>query len=40
MTIRSDEAAAMLADVGAVVANDTQSRLYRTSALIMILWGP
>src|SRR5580700_5512706 len=39
MTIRSDEAAAMLADVDSVVAKVKQSRLYRTSALIMILWG-
>jgi hypothetical protein len=39
MTIRSDEAAAMLADVDSVVARVKQSRLYRTAALIMILWG-
>ena len=39
MTIHSDEAAAMLADVDSVVARVKQSRLYRTSALIMILWG-
>src|ERR1700683_3422368 len=39
MTVRSDEAAAMLADVDSVVAKVKQSRLYRTSALIMILWG-
>ena len=39
MNIRSDEAAAMLADVDSVVARVKQSRLYRTAALIMILWG-
>src|SRR3984957_11818961 len=39
MTVRSDEAAAMLADVDSVVARVKQSRLYRTAALIMILWG-
>src|ERR1700727_571550 len=39
MTVRSDEAAAMLADVDSVVARVKQSRLYRTAALVMILWG-
>ena len=39
MTVRSDEAAAMLADVDSVVAKVKQSRLYRSAALIMILWG-
>jgi hypothetical protein len=39
MTIRSDEAAAMLADVESVVAKVKQSRLYRSSALIIMLWG-
>jgi hypothetical protein len=39
MTIRSDEAAAMLADVDSVVARVKQSRIYRNAALIIILWG-
>jgi hypothetical protein len=39
MTIRSDEAAAMTADVDSVVAKVKQSRIYRSAALIMILWG-
>ena len=39
MTVRSDEAAAMLADVDVVVAKVKQSRVYRSSALIIILWG-
>jgi hypothetical protein len=39
MTIRSDEAAAMLADVDSVVGRVKQSRLYRSSAQIIILWG-
>ena len=39
MTIRSDEAAAMLADVESVVAKVKQSRIYRSAALIIILWG-
>jgi hypothetical protein len=39
MTIRSDEAAAMLADVETVVARVKQSRIYRSAALIIILWG-
>jgi hypothetical protein len=39
MSIRSDEAAAMLADVDAVVAKVKQSRIYRSAALIIILWG-
>jgi hypothetical protein len=39
MTIRSDEAAAMLADVETVVARVKQSRVYRNAALIIILWG-
>jgi hypothetical protein len=39
MTIRSDEAAAMLADVDDVVAKVKQSRIYRNAALIIVLWG-
>ena len=39
MTIRSDEAAAMLADVESVVARVKQSRIYRNAALIIVLWG-
>ena len=39
MTIRSDEAAAMLADVESVVAKVKQSRIYRDAALVIILWG-
>jgi hypothetical protein len=39
MTIRSEEAAAMLADVDSVVARVKQSRIYRNAALIIILWG-
>jgi hypothetical protein len=39
MTIGSDEAAAMLADVETVVAKVKQSRIYRDAALIMMLWG-
>ena len=39
MTIGSDEAAAMLADVETVVARVKQSRVYRNAALIIILWG-
>jgi hypothetical protein len=39
MTIGSDEAAAMLADVDSVVAQVKQSRIYRNSALIIMLWG-
>lgn len=39
MTIGSDEAAAMLADVESVVAKVKQSRIYRSAALIIILWG-
>ncbi len=39
MTIRSDEAAAMLADVESVVAKVKQSRIYRNAALIIMLWG-
>ena len=39
MTIRSQEAAAMLADVDSVVAKVKQSRIYRNAALIIILWG-
>lgn len=39
MTIRSDEAATMLADVDSVVAKVKQSRIYRNAALIIILWG-
>ena len=39
MTIGSDQAAAMLADVDSVVAKVKQSRIYRSAALIIILWG-
>ena len=39
MTIRSDEAAAMLADVEAVVAKVKQSRIYPNAALVIVLWG-
>ena len=39
MTIRSDEAQAMLKDVESVVAKVKQSRIYRCAALIIILWG-
>jgi hypothetical protein len=39
MTIRSEEAAAMLADVETIVARVKQSRIYRNAALIIILWG-
>jgi hypothetical protein len=39
MTIRSDEAAAMLADVESVVARVKQSLIYRNASLIVILWG-
>jgi hypothetical protein len=39
MTIGSDEAAAMLADVETVVAKVKQSRIYRSAAQIIILWG-
>ena len=39
MTIGSDEAAAMLADVDGVVARVKQPRIYRNAALIIILWG-
>ena len=39
MTIGSDEAAAMLADVDSVVAKVKQSRIYRNAALIIMLWG-
>src|SRR5271165_2378729 len=39
MTIRSEEAAAMLAEVESVIAKVKQSRLYRSAALILILWG-
>jgi hypothetical protein len=39
MTIQSDEAAAMLADVERVVSTVKQSRIYRNAALIIILWG-
>jgi hypothetical protein len=39
MTIRSHEAAAMLADVESIVARVKQSRVYRNAALIIILWG-
>ena len=39
MTIRSDEAAATLAEIDQVVAKVKQSRIYGTAALITILWG-
>ena len=39
MTIRSDQAAAMLADVDSVVAKVKQSRIYGSAALIIMLWG-
>jgi hypothetical protein len=39
MTIRSDEAAATLAEIESVVAKVKRSRVYRTAALITILWG-
>jgi hypothetical protein len=39
MAIRSDEAAAMLADVDSVVTKVKQSRIYRSAAQIIILWG-
>ena len=39
MTIRSDEAARMLADVENVVAKLKQSQIYRNAALIIMLWG-
>ena len=39
MTIRSDDAAAMLADVESVVSRVKQSRIYRNAALVIILWG-
>jgi hypothetical protein len=39
VTIRSDEAAATLADIENVVAKVKQSRIYRTAALVIILWG-
>jgi hypothetical protein len=39
MTIRSDEAAAMLADVDRVVAKVKQSRIYHSAALIIMVWG-
>ena len=39
MTIRSDEAAATLADIESVVGRVKQSRIYRNAALVIILWG-
>jgi len=39
MTVRSDEAAAMLADVENVVAKVKQSRIYHGAALCIVLWG-
>jgi hypothetical protein len=39
MTIRCDEAAATLADIENVVAKVKQLRIYRTAALVIILWG-
>jgi hypothetical protein len=38
MTIRSDEAAAMLANVESVGAGVKQSTVYPNAALIIILW--
>ncbi len=39
MIIRSDEAAATLAEIDGVVAKVKQSRIYRSAALITMLWG-
>jgi hypothetical protein len=39
MTPRSDEAAAMLADIENIVAKVKQSRIYRNAALLIVLWG-
>jgi len=39
MTIKSDEAAAMLKEVENVVARVKQSRIYRVAAVIVIIWG-
>ncbi len=39
MTIRTDEAAATLAEIDGVVARVKRSRIYRTAAQITILWG-
>ncbi len=39
MTISSEEASAMLADVDAVVARMKQSQIYRSAGDIFILWG-
>lgn len=39
MTISTEEASAMLADIDAVVARMKQSRIYRSAGDIFILWG-
>jgi hypothetical protein len=39
MTISSQEASAMLADIDAVVARVKQSRIYRRAGDVAILWG-
>lgn len=39
MTIKSDEAAAMLKDVESVVARVKQSRIYRSAGLVIMFWG-
>jgi hypothetical protein len=39
MTISPDEAGKMLADVESVVARLKQSRIYRTSSDLLIMWG-
>ncbi|MGD0183906.1 MAG: hypothetical protein ABSC25_01500 [Roseiarcus sp.] len=39
MTISPNEAGAMLADVEAIVARVKQSRIYRQSSAILMLWG-
>ena len=39
MTLRPEEAGAMLADVDSVVARVKQSRIYRAASELLILWG-
>lgn len=39
MTISPDEAGAMLADIGSVVARVKQSRIYRAASDSLMLWG-
>ena len=39
MTISPNEAGAMLADVDAIVARVKQSRIYRLTGALLILWG-